>query len=58
MCRKPVWLELQTAGLAIVKGTLFSPLARSEARHILQARQLGVASLRLLPKRSGAPWLS
>ncbi|BDA46320.1 probable telomerase reverse transcriptase [Coccomyxa sp. Obi] len=51
--RKPVWLELQREGLASVRDSLFAPLSIPEARSILQGRQLGVASLRLLPKRIG-----
>jgi hypothetical protein len=52
-CRKPVWLRLQRAGLVRLRATLFSPLTVPEARRILQGRQLGIASLRLLPKRTG-----
>ncbi len=51
--RKPVWLELQREGLASIRDSLFAPLSVQEARSILQGRQLGVASLRLLPKRIG-----
>jgi hypothetical protein len=52
--RKPVWLELQRQGLAQVRASLFRPLSAAEARATLQGRQLGVAALRLLPKRTGA----
>lgn len=48
-----MWLELQREGLARVRDALFAPLSVQEARSILQRRQLGVASLRLLPKRTG-----
>ena len=49
-----MWLQLQRAGLAAVRDGLFRPMAPAEARATLQGRQLGIAALRLLPKRTGA----
>ena len=51
-----MWLELQRAGLEGQCATACSGRCpRSEARATLQGRQLGVAALRLLPKRTGTP---
>ncbi len=51
--RKPVWVRLASAAVDGIVGTQFAPLPTAKAQRILQARRLGVAGLRLLPKRVG-----
>ena len=56
-----MWLELQRQAQGKLRSELYSPLSAAEARGILEARKLGIASLRLLPKMSGAlinVWIS
>ena len=57
-CRKPVWLELQRQAQGKLRSELYSPLPAAEAQGILEARKLGIASLRLLPKMSGGGCVS
>lgn len=54
MCRKPVWLELQRQAHLKLQAHVYSPVSAAEAQNILKSRKIGVASLRLLPKKSGA----
>ena len=49
-----MWLELQRQAQRKLRSELYSPLSAAEARGILESRKLGIASLRLLPKMSGA----
>ena len=54
--RKPVWYRLSAAavdGLVGVDGQFAPMISNQEAENILRKRSLGVAKLRLLPKRSG-----
>ena len=51
--RKPVWHRLASAAVQGLSATQFAPLPMDKARRILEARSLGVAGLRLLPKRVG-----
>lgn len=52
-CRKPVWAALARAAAEELQQRQFTPLPSREALGILQGRKLGVARLRLLPKRTG-----
>lgn len=49
-----MWLELQRQAQGKLRSELYSPLSVAEAQGILESRKLGIASLRLLPKLSGA----
>ena len=49
-----MWLELQRQALLKLRSEVYRPLPAVKARSILQSRRLGIASLRLLPKKSGA----
>ncbi|KAH7621700.1 putative Telomerase reverse transcriptase [Nannochloris sp. 'desiccata'] len=51
--RKPVWVRLASAAIDGLLGTQFAPLPSAKAQRILECRRLGVAGLRLLPKRVG-----
>ncbi|KAK9842467.1 hypothetical protein WJX81_001464 [Elliptochloris bilobata] len=51
--RKPVWARLRKSALDALRSTLFTPVTAEAARRCLQARQLGFARIRLLPKRTG-----
>ena len=51
--RKPVWAALARTAAEDLRQRQFTALPAAEARAILQGRKLGVARLRLLPKRSG-----
>ncbi|PSC73504.1 telomerase reverse transcriptase [Micractinium conductrix] len=51
--RKPVWAALARDATEELQQRQFAPLAARQAQAILQARKLGVARLRLLPKRAG-----
>lgn len=53
--RKPVWYRLAAAAVdGLVQGDAqFAPMDNHEAEKILSSRRLGVARLRLLPKRVG-----
>jgi telomerase reverse transcriptase len=51
--RKPVWVRLASAAIDGIVGTQFAPLSAAKAQRILECRRLGVAGLRLLPKRVG-----
>lgn len=46
--------ELQRQALVKLRSEVYRALPAVEARSILQSRRLGIASLRLLPKKSGA----
>ena len=48
-----MWLELQRQAHAKLRADVYSPMSAAEAQSILQSRKLGIASLRLLPKKSG-----
>ena len=48
-----MWLELQRQAHAQLRTLVYSPVSAAEAQTILQSRKLGIASLRLLPKKSG-----
>ena len=50
-----MWLELQRQAHAQLRAVVYSPVSAAEAQTILQSRKLGIASLRLLPKKSGNP---
>ena len=52
-CRKPVWARLHKAAVQKLQAAQFSPMTAGEAKDCLQARQLGVSTLRLLPKATG-----
>jgi hypothetical protein len=52
-CRKPVWHQLSLLGLQELTNSCFTPIAPAAAAAALQQRPLGVARLRLLPKRAG-----
>ncbi|KAL4860163.1 Telomerase reverse transcriptase [Chlorella vulgaris] len=51
--RKPVWAALSRVATKELQEKQFTALPQEEARSILQERKLGVARLRLLPKRTG-----
>lgn len=51
--RKPVWVRMAASVVGGLAGSQFAPIASGEAQKILQSRKLGVARLRLLPKRVG-----
>lgn len=53
-CRKPVWVMLRQSALAALRSRLFTPVTSEAARRCLSTRSLGVARIRLLPKRNGA----
>lgn len=48
-----MWAALSKAATKDLQEKQFTALPQQEARSILQGRKLGVARLRLLPKRSG-----
>ena len=52
-CRKPVWAKLKNAAYEGLTGKLYTPLPATAAQACLQSRSLGVAKLRLLPKKTG-----
>lgn len=54
-CRKPVWAKLKTTAYEGLNGRMYTPLPATAAQACLQSRSLGVAKLRLLPKKTG--WL-
>ena len=58
--RKPVWAALAAEAVGALQGGQFTALSQREARAVLEGRRLGVARLRLLPKRTGGGrvWLS
>ncbi|GAB4814869.1 hypothetical protein N2152v2_001915 [Parachlorella kessleri] len=51
--RKPVWARLAHAAVRELEGSQFEAVPRQQAQAVLQSRKLGVAKLRLLPKRTG-----
>ena len=51
--RKKVWHRLSSATLDGLSGTQFAPLPTRTAESILKSRKLGVAKIRLIPKRLG-----
>ena len=48
-----MWLELQRQAHAKLRAAVYNPVSAAEAQSILHSRTLGIASLRLLPKKSG-----
>ena len=52
-CRKPVWAKLKTTAYEGLTGKMYTPLPATAAQACLQSRSLGVAKLRLLPKKTG-----
>jgi hypothetical protein len=48
-----VWAALRAQGLAALVGDLYAPLPAGAVAAMLQARRLGAARLRLLPKATG-----
>ncbi len=50
-----MWAEMTRGALAALGSALLTPVTAEAARRCLQARQLGIARLRLLPKRNGMP---
>ncbi len=48
-----MWARLAQAAVRELEGSQFEPVPRQQAQAILQGRKLGVAKLRLLPKRTG-----
>lgn len=48
-----MWARLAEAAVRELESTQFEPLGRQRALAILRGRKLGVAKLRLLPKRTG-----
>ena len=52
-CRKPVWAKLKTTAYEGLTGKMYTPLPATAAQACLQLRSLGVAKLRLLPKKTG-----
>lgn len=55
--RKPVWMHLASSALDGLSGTQFARISAPQAQKILQSRKIGVARLRLLPKRSGMRYI-
>lgn len=55
LCRKPVWAKLKNTAYEGLTGKMYTPLPATAAQACLQARSLGVAKLRLLPKKTGQP---
>lgn len=55
--RKPVWMQLAASALDGLSGTQFARISACQAQKILQSRKIGVARLRLLPKRSGMRYI-
>ncbi len=53
LCRKPVWAKLKNAAYEGLTGKMYTPLPATAAQACLQSRSLGVAKLRLLPKKTG-----
>jgi len=51
--RKPVWRKLAEGAVSGLKVDQFAPIPQHRAKEILKSRKLGVARLRLLPKRKG-----
>ena len=51
--RKPVWARLQATALDQLLLERYTPIPTATAKDMLLARQLGIAKIRLLPKRSG-----
>ena len=52
--RKPVWAKLKAEAYQGLTGKLYTPLPTRAAQACLQARSLGIAKLRLLPKKTGS----
>lgn len=53
LCRKPVWAKLKSTAYEGLTGNMYTPLPATAAQACLQSRSLGVAKLRLLPKKTG-----
>jgi hypothetical protein len=53
LCSKPVWAALAAAATSELQAQRFDPLTPPAARSLLEGGPLGVARLRLLPKRLG-----
>ena len=51
--RKPVWAKLKNTAYEGLTGKMYTPLPAIAAQACLQSRSLGVAKLRLLPKKTG-----
>lgn len=49
-----MWGLLRQSALAALRSNLFTPVTSEAARRCLSTRSLGVARIRLLPKRNGA----
>lgn len=49
-----MWVRLAEAAVRQLEATQFEAVGLRRAQAILQGRKLGVARLRLLPKRTGA----
>ena len=49
-----MWARLEASAHDALRATMFTPVTAAAAQRCLQARSLGVARLRLLPKRDGA----
>ena len=52
-CRKPVWAKLRHSAHQELAAQLYEPISMETARQVLQQRRLGVARLRLVPKKTG-----
>lgn len=52
-CRKPVWAKLRHFAQQELAAQLYEPISMEHARQVLQQRRLGVARLRLVPKKTG-----
>ena len=48
-----MWAALAAGAVAALQEGQFTRLSQREARAVLEGRRLGVARLRLLPKRAG-----
>ncbi len=48
-----MWARLAHAAVRELEGSQFEAVPRQQAQAVLQSRKLGVAKLRLLPKRTG-----
>ncbi|KAL3137379.1 hypothetical protein ABBQ32_006906 [Trebouxia sp. C0010 RCD-2024] len=51
--RKPVWAKLKSSAYQGLTGKLYTQLTTRAAQACLQSRSLGIAKLRLLPKKTG-----
>ena len=51
--RKPVWAKLKSTAYEGLTGKMYTSLPATAAQACLQSRSLGVAKLRLLPKKTG-----